>query len=43
MNSLAGLIHAGHRSPSLDYDMVQRATTALTRNIQDAEKAYALA
>src|ERR1035438_4396972 len=29
--------------PSLDYDMVLRVTLALTRNIKDAEKAYALA
>jgi len=43
MHSLGGLIHADHRTPSLDYDMVLRVTQALTRNIQDAEKAYALA
>jgi serine/threonine-protein kinase HipA len=43
MHSLGGLIHADHRSPSLDYDMVLRVTSALTRNIQDAEKAYVLA
>ncbi len=43
MHSLGGLIHADHRTPSLDYDMVLRVTLALTRNIQDAEKVYALA
>lgn len=43
MHSLGGLIHADHRNPSLDYDMLLRVTTALTRNIQEAEKAYALA
>jgi serine/threonine-protein kinase HipA len=43
MHSLSGLIHADHRSPSLDYDMLLRATLALTRNIRDVEKAYALA
>ena len=43
MHSLGGLIHADHRSPSLDYDMVLRVTLALTRNIQEAEKVYALA
>ena len=43
MHSLGGLIHADHRSPSLDYDMVLRVAFALTKNIQDAEKAYALA
>jgi serine/threonine-protein kinase HipA len=43
MHSLGGLIHADHRSPSLDYDTVLRVTLALTRNIQHAAKAYALA
>jgi serine/threonine-protein kinase HipA len=43
MHSLGGLIHSDHRSPILDYDMVLRVTLALTRNIQDAEKAHALA
>jgi serine/threonine-protein kinase HipA len=43
MHSLGGLIHADHRSPSLDYDTVLRVALALTRNIQDAERAYALA
>jgi serine/threonine-protein kinase HipA len=43
MHSLGGLIHADHRSPSLDYDMLLRVTLALTRNIKDAEKVYALA
>ncbi|WP_420240079.1 type II toxin-antitoxin system HipA family toxin (plasmid) [Telmatobacter bradus] len=43
MHSLGGLLHADHRTPSLDYNMVLRATLALTRNMQDAEKVYALA
>lgn len=43
MHSLGGLINADHRSPGLDYDMDLRVTRALTRNIQDAEKTYALA
>jgi serine/threonine-protein kinase HipA len=43
MHSLGGLVHADHRSPSLDYDTVLRVTLALTRNIKDAERAYALA
>jgi serine/threonine-protein kinase HipA len=43
MHSLGGLIHADHRNPSLDYDTVLRVTLGLTKNIQDAEKAYALA
>jgi len=37
------LIHADHRTPTLDYDMVLRVTQALTRNIREAEKVYALA
>jgi serine/threonine-protein kinase HipA len=43
MHSLSGLIHADHRTPTLDYDMLLRVTLALARNVQDAEKAYALA
>jgi serine/threonine-protein kinase HipA len=43
MHSLGGLVHADHRTPSLDYDMVLRVCFALTRNIQEAEKVYALA
>jgi serine/threonine-protein kinase HipA len=43
MHSLGGLIHADHRTPSLDYDMVLRVTLALTRNVQEAEKVYSLA
>lgn len=43
MHSLGGLIHADHRNPSLDYDTVLRVTLGLTKNIQEAEKVYALA
>lgn len=43
MHSLGGLIHADHRIPALDYDMVLRVTQALTRNIRETEKAYSLA
>lgn len=43
MHSLSGLIHADHRHPSLDYDMVLRVVLVLTKNILEAEKAYALA
>jgi serine/threonine-protein kinase HipA len=43
MHSLGGLIHADHRTPSLDYHMLLRVSFALTRNIRDAEKVYALA
>lgn len=43
MHSLSGLIHADHRNPSLDYDTILRVVLALTKNIVEAEKAYALA
>src|SRR5581483_6499307 len=43
MHSLGGPIHAHHRSPVLDYDTVLCVTSALTRNIRETEKAYALA
>jgi serine/threonine-protein kinase HipA len=43
MHSLAGLIHADYRAPALDYDMVLRVVLALTRNIADVERTYALA
>ncbi len=43
MHSLSGLIHADHRNPSLDYDTILRVTLVLTKNIVEAEKAYALA
>jgi serine/threonine-protein kinase HipA len=43
MHSLSGLIHADHRNPSLDYDTILRVVFALTKNIVEAEKAYALA
>ena len=42
MHSLSGLIHADHRHPSLDYDTILRVVLALTKNIVEAEKAYAL-
>jgi serine/threonine-protein kinase HipA len=43
MHSLSGLIHADHRNPSLDYDMLLRVVAVLTKNIVEVEKAYALA
>jgi len=43
MHSLSGLIHADHRSPSLDYDMILRVVLVLTKNIAEVEKAFALA
>jgi serine/threonine-protein kinase HipA len=43
MHSLSGLIHADHRTPALDYDMLLRVVLALTKNVIEVEKAYALA
>ena len=43
MHSLSGLIHADHRHPTLDYNMLLRVVLVLTKNIVEVEKAYALA
>lgn len=43
MHTLSGLIHADHRVPSLDYNLILRVVLVLTKNIVEAEKAYALA
>jgi serine/threonine-protein kinase HipA len=43
MHSLSGLIHADHRSPTLDYNLILRVVLVLTKNLLEVEKAYALA
>ncbi len=43
VHSLSGLIHADHRTPSVDYDTVLRVTLLLTQNMVAVERAYALA
>jgi serine/threonine-protein kinase HipA len=43
MHSLSGLIHADHRVPALDYNLILRVVMVLTKNIVEVEKAYALA
>lgn len=43
MHSLSGLLHADHRTPTLDYDDLLKATHALTRDVTEAERAYRLA
>jgi serine/threonine-protein kinase HipA len=43
MHSLSGLLHADHRTPTLDYDDLIKATHALTRDVTEAERAYRLA
>jgi len=43
MHSLAGLVHADHRLPSLDYEIVLRATFLLTKRINEVAKMFRLA
>jgi len=42
MHSLSGLIHADHRVPTLDYDLLLRVTLVLTKSVVEVEKAYSL-
>jgi serine/threonine-protein kinase HipA len=43
MHSLSGLLHADHRTPSLDYDGFLKATQILTKDIREVERAFRLA
>lgn len=43
MHSLAGLINADHRTPSLDYDTLLKVTHMLTKDIREVDKAFAIA
>ena len=43
MHSLSGLIHADHRVPALDYNLILRVVLVLTKSVVEVEKAYALA
>lgn len=43
MHSLSGLIHADHRTPSLDYDLILSVTMRLTRDVEEVEKVFRLA
>jgi serine/threonine-protein kinase HipA len=43
MHSLGGLIHADHRTPSLDYDLLLSVTMRLTRDVEEVEKVFRLA
>ena len=40
MLSLAGLLHASHRVPSVDYDTILGATQMLTQSVKEVEKAF---
>lgn len=37
MHTIAGLLHADHREPSLDYDSIMKATLYLTKDIRQCE------
>ena len=43
MHSLAGLVHADFRIPSLDYDDILALTYDLTKSVAEVEKAFRLA
>lgn len=38
VHTAAGLLHASHRHPTLDYENLLRLTKALTRDVRDVEK-----
>lgn len=40
MHTIAGLLHADHREPSLDYEAVMKATMYLTRDIRECEEQF---
>lgn len=40
MHTISGLLHADHRIPSLDYEMIMKATMYLTHDIKECEKQY---
>lgn len=43
MHTAAGLLHADHRIPSLDYENLLRCAMALTRDMSEVEKFFRLA
>lgn len=40
MHTICGLLHADHRVPSLDYEILLKATSYLTKDIQECEKQF---
>ncbi len=40
MHTISGLLHADHRTPSLDYEMIMKATMHLTQDMKECEKQY---
>jgi serine/threonine-protein kinase HipA len=40
MHTIAGLLHADHREPSLDYESIMKATLYLTKDIRQCETQF---
>lgn len=40
MHTIAGLLHADHRYPSLDYQSIMKATIYLTRDVKESESQF---
>ena len=40
MHTISGLLHADHRTLSLDYEMIMKATMHLTQDMKECEKQY---
>lgn len=40
MHTISGLLHADHRVPSLDYEILLKATMHLTKDMQECEKQF---
>ncbi len=40
MHTVSGLLHADHRIPSLDYEMIMKATMWLTKDVKECEKLF---
>jgi serine/threonine-protein kinase HipA len=40
MHTVSGLLHADHRSPTLDYESIMKATSWLTKSTQECEKQF---
>ncbi len=40
MHTMAGLLHADHREPALDYETIMKTTLYLTRDVRECEKQF---
>ncbi|WP_439544466.1 type II toxin-antitoxin system HipA family toxin [Hyphomicrobium sp.] len=43
MHSLSGLVGVDHANPTFDYDLLLKVVAALTKDVREAERAFALA